>query len=261
MTTKGPPQYDAKTIPVGTPQRSTPANRPQPPDDGRTKFITETQAGWSDEGKTAYVKMEDEAASAHQGGPTPSDKGGIRSGPSPRLPWPARDQQRGRAGSQGNEDSAINQDAADGQSDDEPSTQLFSPGAAKSGVGGAANKASSAGQGQFASTREDPVVGWLVIVQGPGKGNSVEIGIGANPIGRDRSQKICLDYGDQQIHREKHAVLVYDPRSRRFFLQCGDVRNLTYLGEDLVLTPAELKGGETIVMGQTSGSLCSILRT
>src|SRR5262249_1395015 len=93
--------------------------------------------------------------------------------------------------------------------------------------------------------------GWLVVVQGPGRGRSLEIGIGANSIGRERNQKLCIDFGDQQIHREKHAVLVYDPRSQRFFVQSGDVRNLTYLVDNLVLTPTELKGGEVIVVGQT----------
>src|SRR4051812_44367437 len=38
----------------------------------------------------------------------------------------------------------------------------------------------------------DPVVGWLVVVEGPGKGRSFEVGKGANPIGRDAKQKIAL---------------------------------------------------------------------
>jgi hypothetical protein len=98
---------------------------------------------------------------------------------------------------------------------------------------------------------DDPVVGWLVVVQGPGRGRSLEIGAGANSIGRAPGQKLCLDFGDMRISRERHAVLVYDPRSRRFFLQNGEVRNLTYIGNEPVLAPVELAGGETITLGET----------
>jgi hypothetical protein len=98
---------------------------------------------------------------------------------------------------------------------------------------------------------DDPVVGWFVVVEGPGKGRSIEIGIGANSIGRDRSQKVCLSFGDDRVSRDRHATLVYDPLSRRYFLQSGEVRNLTYVGKDLVLGPVELKGGETVMVGDT----------
>lgn len=98
----------------------------------------------------------------------------------------------------------------------------------------------------------DPVVGWLVVVEGPGKGRSFEIGKGSNPIGRDAKQKVALNFGDEAIHREKHASVVYDPVSRRFFLQSGnDARNLTYLADKLVLTPVEISAGDVISIGQT----------
>jgi hypothetical protein len=97
----------------------------------------------------------------------------------------------------------------------------------------------------------DPVAGWLIVVQGPGKGRSVEVGMGANSIGRAPEQQICLNFGDSQISRERHAVIVYDPLSKRFFLQSGEVRNLTYLNGEVVLSHVELNGGETIILGNT----------
>ncbi len=97
----------------------------------------------------------------------------------------------------------------------------------------------------------DPVVGWLVVIAGPGRGRSVEIGAGANSIGRAPGQKLCLDFGDPQISRERHAVVIYDPRSQRFFLNNGEVRNLTYVDNEVVLAPVELGGGETIMVGNT----------
>jgi hypothetical protein len=97
----------------------------------------------------------------------------------------------------------------------------------------------------------DSVAGWLVVVKGPGLGRSLEIGAGANAIGRGPNQKISLNFGDPQISRERHAIVVYEPKGRRFFLQNGEVRNLTYIGDQVVLTPVELTGGETIALGQT----------
>ena len=97
----------------------------------------------------------------------------------------------------------------------------------------------------------DPAVGWLVVVEGPGRGRSVEIGSGSNSIGRAPGQKLCLNFGDKRISRERHAALIYDPLSARFFLHNGDVRNLTYVGQEVVLSPVEIKGGETITLGDT----------
>jgi FHA domain-containing protein len=98
---------------------------------------------------------------------------------------------------------------------------------------------------------DDPVVGWLVVIKGPGRGRSMEIGSGANPIGRAPGQKLCLNFGDPRISRERHAVIVYDPVSRRFFLQAGAGRNLTYLGDQVVLEPKEMKPGDTLTVGDT----------
>jgi hypothetical protein len=96
---------------------------------------------------------------------------------------------------------------------------------------------------------EGPVVGWLVVVEGPGRGRSVTLGYGMNPIGRDPGNRVCLSFGDQLISRQKHATITYDPRGKKFFIQHGESSNLTYLGNQPVLVPAELKGGELIRLG------------
>lgn len=96
---------------------------------------------------------------------------------------------------------------------------------------------------------EGPVVGWLVVIRGPGKGRSVTLGYGMNPIGRDADNRISLPYGDEQISRKKHATITYDPRGRKFYLLHGESSNLTYIGEIPVLAPTILTGGETIRLG------------
>ena len=74
---------------------------------------------------------------------------------------------------------------------------------------------------------EGPVVGWLVVTQGPGRGKSVTLGYGMNTIGRESGNRVILPFGDMQISRTKHATVTYDPRGRKFFIQHGDSSNLT----------------------------------
>jgi len=97
----------------------------------------------------------------------------------------------------------------------------------------------------------DPVVGWLVVVRGPGRGNAVRLGYGWNSIGRDSSQRACLNFGDPQISRLSHAKLLYEPRSRKFSLTLGDGTNPTYVRGDVLLAPTEIKSGDRIQMGET----------
>ena len=98
----------------------------------------------------------------------------------------------------------------------------------------------------------DPVVGWLVIVDGPGRGTSLPLGYGLNSIGRAPEERVALDFGDGEVSRTGHAALTYDPRGRRFYLQHGGGINLTYIGEEPVLAPRELFGRERILIGATS---------
>ena len=98
---------------------------------------------------------------------------------------------------------------------------------------------------------DDPVVWWLVIVEGPGKGHAMQLGYGSNPLGRGATDRVKLDFGDDQISRNGHAVVTYDPRGRQFYVQHGGGTNLTYLGDQPVLAPAELPALSHIGIGNT----------
>lgn len=98
----------------------------------------------------------------------------------------------------------------------------------------------------------NPVVGWLVIINGPGKGYILQLGYGMNGIGRSQTEQVCLDFGDEEISRTQHAIVTYDPRGRKFYVQHGGGKNLSYLGEKPLLIPTELHGGEEILLGQTT---------
>ena len=98
---------------------------------------------------------------------------------------------------------------------------------------------------------EDPVVGWLAIVEGPGKGNAMQLGYGSNAIGRGETARVNLDFGDDQISRGGHAIVTYDPRGKKFYVQHGGGTNLTYLDDQPVLIPIELPALSHISIGNT----------
>ncbi|MEO0465636.1 MAG: FHA domain-containing protein [Pseudomonadota bacterium] len=98
---------------------------------------------------------------------------------------------------------------------------------------------------------DDPVVGWLVIVEGPGKGAVLTIGYGRNTLGRGNDNRMVCDFGDGEVSRKPHCIVTYEPRGRMFLLQHGDGVNLTYLSGETVLEPRELQSGSIIEVGST----------
>ncbi|MGA9794063.1 MAG: FHA domain-containing protein [Rhizomicrobium sp.] len=97
----------------------------------------------------------------------------------------------------------------------------------------------------------DPVVGWLVIIDGPGKGQSLKIGYGQNSIGRSATQRIRIDFGDEQVSRDGHAFITYDPKGRKFYVQNGGGSNLIYIGDSPVLVPTEILDQTELSLGKT----------
>jgi hypothetical protein len=98
----------------------------------------------------------------------------------------------------------------------------------------------------------DPVVGWLVVMAGPGRGNSVKLGYGQNSVGRDREERVRVDFGDGSISRKRHCYIIYEPRKRQYILRAGDSANLTYLNGELVSETMPLTGGNLIEIGKTT---------
>ena len=152
---------------------------------------------------------------------------------------------RGGAGEAGRYGTATTR-RADGGS----MTQIYRPGA-KQPAGEATPTGSRRPGAPALDPMADPPVGWLVVVAGPGKGNVATLGIGVNAIGRDRTARVSLDYGDQAISRTGHASITYDPRGRKFYVQHGGGTNLTYVDDEPVLVPRELEPLAQVQMGDT----------
>lgn len=97
---------------------------------------------------------------------------------------------------------------------------------------------------------EKPIVGWLVIISGKGKGHSFAFSYLRHRIGRDSGQDIALAFGDKKISRENHALIEFDPKERKFYLMKGE--NLVYLNDGRVGSEdKEIKMGDKITLGDT----------
>lgn len=96
----------------------------------------------------------------------------------------------------------------------------------------------------------EPVVGWLVCVKGFHFGECFSIFAGKNSIGRSTENRIVIA-DDNSISRVKHALIVYEPKKRNFYLQPGDSSGLTYLNDDYITESHLLSSHDMIELGDS----------
>ena len=94
------------------------------------------------------------------------------------------------------------------------------------------------------------VAGWLVCIEGPGYGRSYEIHPGRNTIGRNARNDISLS-GDDSVSRSNHAVIIYEPRRRNYYVQSGDAHELAYCNGEVILGSRTLSDRDTISLGRS----------
>lgn len=96
----------------------------------------------------------------------------------------------------------------------------------------------------------DPVVGWLVCISGYNLGDSFNIYAGKNSIGRSSENRVVIA-DDNSVSRIKHALIVYEPKKRNFYLQPGDSSGLTYLNDEYITESHKLSAHDTIELGDS----------
>lgn len=96
----------------------------------------------------------------------------------------------------------------------------------------------------------EPVVGWLVCIEGKEKGKAYELWGRINTIGRSEHMDVCIK-GDPSISKENHARLGYDPKNNRFRLIPAASTNNIYLNDDVVDVPTRLHPYDVIEFGET----------
>ena len=95
----------------------------------------------------------------------------------------------------------------------------------------------------------EPVVGWLVCVEGPMRGNDYRLHAGYNYIGRELGDVRIS--GDQQISRQNHAMVAFDDADGIYYAGPSAGRNLLKVNGKTVLNAVELNRYDIILIGTT----------
>jgi hypothetical protein len=94
----------------------------------------------------------------------------------------------------------------------------------------------------------DPVVAWLVCIEGADKGRDYRVRDGNNFVGRGDNMDICVR-NDDTISRENHAIVTYDSRDKLYYFAPGSGRNIVRLNGKPVLTVSELHAYDRVEIG------------
>ncbi|MFN0217683.1 MAG: FHA domain-containing protein [Hyphomicrobium sp.] len=103
-----------------------------------------------------------------------------------------------------------------------------------------------------AAFERDPVVGFLIIVGGPGLGAHRPIYEGNNTVGRLAANRIPLDFGDDTISGDAQAYIRYDSSDRSFlFVPNLAKTNVVSVNDKRPTAAVELKAMDVITLGRT----------
>lgn len=103
-------------------------------------------------------------------------------------------------------------------------------------------------------------VGWIVVSDGPGRGECFALEAGMSQIGRGEDQAVQLDFGDNSVSRVNHAAIVYDQETHAFILGHGGKKNIVRLNGKPVISNEILSSHDEIKVGETTlrfVALCS----
>lgn len=96
-----------------------------------------------------------------------------------------------------------------------------------------------------------PCVGWLVALSGAHIGTDFRLKEGKNFVGRDPKMDVAL-IGDKSVSRNRHAIIVYEPKEHLYLVQPGEASTLVYKNNEVVLTPMKLSAYDLITVGDVN---------
>jgi len=102
----------------------------------------------------------------------------------------------------------------------------------------------------------EPVVGWLVCVEGPVRGVDFRLHDGYNFIGREEGD-IHIQ-GDNAISRQKHAVVAFYAKRNTFYVGPADGRNIIELNGEPVFNHTEMRSYDVLTIGNTKMMLVAL---
>lgn len=96
----------------------------------------------------------------------------------------------------------------------------------------------------------EPVVGWLVCVEGPEVGKDYRLYGRINTIGRAEDNDVVLAQ-EHTVSQKNHVRLAYDAKHNNYQLIPGDGSNVTYLNDEPLYVPQRLNAYDILEMGET----------
>jgi hypothetical protein len=106
------------------------------------------------------------------------------------------------------------------------------------------------GQDAASVGKADPVVGWLVCLEGPDRGRDFRLHSEKNFIGRSSSMDVAIE-NDDTVSREKHGVIIFDPKKLAFWVLPGDASGLVYVNGEIVHSPTQISADDKLEIGQS----------
>ena len=100
------------------------------------------------------------------------------------------------------------------------------------------------------STTFDPVVGWLVCIEGATKGTDYRIHSQNNYIGRSARMDISIPE-DSHISAENSAIIAYDNEDRTFYFGPGSGRNIVRVNGKPALSVEKIEAYDVLTIGTT----------
>ncbi len=102
-----------------------------------------------------------------------------------------------------------------------------------------------------AADENQATFGWLVIVEGPGRGRSFPLNKDVTCIGRGTDQDVCLDFGDEYISRTAHVTIHFDRERDLVAVRFEDKRNPVHLNGKVLSGTRLLQHKSRLIIGQT----------
>lgn len=95
-----------------------------------------------------------------------------------------------------------------------------------------------------------PVVGWLVCIDGPAKGRDYRVHSQYNYIGRGQHMDICIS-GDDCISTERAAVIAYDSEEKFFSFGPSMGHNVVRVNGKMLMNAVVLNAYDELTIGKT----------
>lgn len=96
------------------------------------------------------------------------------------------------------------------------------------------------------------VCGWFVVIDGPGKGNSINIGPGQSSVSRSLAERITINFGDTSITSKQQLLVIFDDEMGEFIIGPGNGSSLNRLNGKVIAGQASINSGDIIKMGATT---------